>query len=146
MQAAHPYLCTTSVKNVVIKRYPGEIVPRLLYLGDWDNALDTERLVELNVRTVVTIHNEPSNMKLPPRFKHVRFSLADVSTEDISQYFAPTYDIIDAARAKRHGTDCCFVVLLLLLLLWYPCPAAFIFVPLRQKYLFVCMICFPHTH
>lgn len=103
VQAAHSYLCTTSVKNVVIKRYPGEIIPRLLYLGDWDNALDTERLVELNVRTVITIHNEPGNMKLPPRFKHVKFPLADVSTEDISQYFAPTYDIIDAARAKRQG-------------------------------------------
>ena len=31
-------------------RYPGEIVPKVLYLGDWEHAQQTERMDELNIR------------------------------------------------------------------------------------------------
>lgn len=55
IQAAYPFLCTASVKPNAIKRFPGEIVPGLLYLGDWDNARDVERLQELNIKTVVCV-------------------------------------------------------------------------------------------
>ncbi len=55
IRAAYPYLCTVSVKPNAIKRYPGEIIAGLLYLGDWDNARDVERLRELNIKTVVCV-------------------------------------------------------------------------------------------
>ena len=49
-QKAYPFLCTASVKNNATKRYPGEIVPKVLYLGDWQHAEAAERLDELNIR------------------------------------------------------------------------------------------------
>ena len=32
------------------RRYPGEIIPGLLYLGAWEHALDRARLQELNIQ------------------------------------------------------------------------------------------------
>lgn len=39
--------------------------------GDWANAEAGERLAELNIRRVVTIHNHPENLKskLAPHIK-----------------------------------------------------------------------------
>ncbi len=34
----------------MLLRYPGEIVPKVLYLGDWEHAQQTERMDELNIR------------------------------------------------------------------------------------------------
>ncbi len=58
---------------------------------------------QYTMRTQVTIHNQPENLKVPSTIKHLQFTLADVSTENISQFFAPTYDCIDEARSKGHG-------------------------------------------
>ncbi|EIE24571.1 phosphatases II [Coccomyxa subellipsoidea C-169] len=100
---AYPFLCSASVKNNAVKRYPGEIVPKVLYLGDWEHAQQTERMDELNIRRVITIHNNPENMQLPSRFKHLRLQLADVDTQDVSKFFAPTYTFIEEARAANEG-------------------------------------------
>ena len=52
---------------------------------------------------VVTIHNNPENMQLPGRFKHLRLQLADVDTQDVSKFFAPSYTFIEEARAANEG-------------------------------------------
>jgi dual specificity MAP kinase phosphatase len=38
-------------------------VPRLLYLGDWGHAEDVERLQDINVKNIVTIHNHPGRYR-----------------------------------------------------------------------------------
>jgi dual specificity MAP kinase phosphatase len=38
---------------------------RLLYLGDWSHAEALERHAELCIKAVVTIHNNPENLRLP---------------------------------------------------------------------------------
>ncbi len=68
-----------------------------------------EKLVaELAVRVVglarvLTIHNNPENLRLPARFQRLTFELADVDTQDISPFFAASYDFIEAARAAKEG-------------------------------------------
>ena len=44
-------------------------------------------------------------MKLPPRFRHLRFQLADVDTQNVTPYFNASYDFIEEARAAGHGGD-----------------------------------------
>jgi len=52
---------------------------------------------------VLTIHNNPENLRLPARFQRLTFELADVDTQDVSPFFAPSYDFIEGARAAREG-------------------------------------------
>ncbi len=52
---------------------------------------------------VITIHNNPENMKLPSRFKHLRFQLADVDTQDVSQFFDASYQFIEEGRGANEG-------------------------------------------
>ena len=50
LQRALPYICTASTKANTAKRFPSEIIPGLLYLGDWAHAEAVDRLSELNIR------------------------------------------------------------------------------------------------
>lgn len=59
-------------------------------------------LVALRFR-VLTIHNNPENLQLPPNFQRLQFQLADVDTQDCSPFFAPTFDFVEEARAAGHG-------------------------------------------
>ncbi len=52
---------------------------------------------------VVSIHNNPENLQLPAKYQRLQFSLADVDTQDISPFFAPSYDFIEEARAAGQG-------------------------------------------
>ncbi len=54
---------------------------------------------------VITIHNNPENMQLPAKFKHLRLQLADVDTQDISKFFATAYTFIEEARAANEGVQ-----------------------------------------
>ena len=47
--------------------------------------------------------HDAENMKLPPRFRHLRFQLADVDTQNVTPYFNASYDFIEEARAAGHG-------------------------------------------
>ncbi|KXZ47911.1 hypothetical protein GPECTOR_32g524 [Gonium pectorale] len=96
----YPFLCTPSVKQMSIKKYPSQIVPGLLYLGDWDNAADTERLEELRIRRILTIHNHPEKLRPPPGVRHLRQELPDIEDADIAGCFAEAFDFIDEAREK----------------------------------------------
>ena len=49
------------------------------------------------------MHNHPDNLKPAADCKHLKFSLADVDTEDISPLFAPSFDFIEGARKGGHG-------------------------------------------
>lgn len=55
---------------------------------------------------MLTIHNNPENLRLPARFQRLSFVLADVDTQDVSPFFAPSYDFIEAARAAGEGDPC----------------------------------------
>ena len=50
-----PFLCS----------YPSQL-ESFLYLGDWTSAEATERHAELGIGGVVTVHNNPANLRLPP--------------------------------------------------------------------------------
>ena len=52
---------------------------------------------------MITIHNNPENLALPPRFKHLRFQCADVDTVDASRFFAPAYAFIEEGRGAGEG-------------------------------------------
>ena len=56
-------------------------------------------------RRVITIHNNPENLALPARFRHLRFQAADVDTVDITQFFAPSYAFIEEGRAAGEGAQ-----------------------------------------
>ena len=185
------------------RRYPGEILPGLLYLGNWDHATDTERLQvgaccmprcclwrllpctrkafaatrvcglqqtaehgctmctavaarrllpacrllhceghvlgsqhglealrhcctdiasatarhhqgaaphlcsvhmqEIKVNNIITIHNNPENLKPAKGFGHLQIQLADLDTETISKHFSSSFDFIEQARSKGEG-------------------------------------------
>lgn len=46
----YPFLCTVSVKANSFKKYPSQILPGLLYLGDWAHAEAFDRLDEINIK------------------------------------------------------------------------------------------------
>lgn len=50
IQQQLPYLCSASVKANCSKRFPSQILPGLLYLGDWEHAESADRLNEINVK------------------------------------------------------------------------------------------------
>ncbi|MEW5317279.1 MAG: hypothetical protein WDW38_008590 [Sanguina aurantia] len=98
-----PFLCSASVATKSFKKYPSQIIPGLLYLGDWDHAAAVDRLEELGISRVVTVHNNPETLKLPSHFKHYRAELPDIESADISSLFNATYEFIEQARAKGQG-------------------------------------------
>ncbi|KAK9809657.1 hypothetical protein WJX73_001361 [Symbiochloris irregularis] len=103
LKEAFPFLCTASIKANASKRFPAAIVPGLLYLGGWDAAEDGERQQELNIRRIVTVHNNPENLRPGARIQHLRYSLADVDTEDIAALFSPCHQYIEQARSAKHA-------------------------------------------
>ena len=50
LQQKLPFICTPSTKANTAKRFPSEIIPGLLYLGDWAHAEAADRLSELNIK------------------------------------------------------------------------------------------------
>ncbi|EFJ44730.1 MAP kinase phosphatase 5 [Volvox carteri f. nagariensis] len=96
----YPSLCTPSVKAASIKRYPSQIIPGFLYLGDWDSATDFERLEELNIRRILTIHNHPERLRPPANIRHLRQQLPDVEDANISELFSQAYDFMDEGRER----------------------------------------------
>ncbi|GMH33326.1 hypothetical protein BSKO_01160 [Bryopsis sp. KO-2023] len=97
----YPFLCTPSLKPNSVKSYPSQIVPNLLYLGDLGHAASLERLSELNIKSVVTIHNHPERTKFPAEYRHLRLEMPDIEVADISQYFNAVYGLIEDARAAN---------------------------------------------
>lgn len=99
-----PHICTQSLKPNSARKYPSEILPGELYLGEWSHAQNTDRLSDINVRQVITVHNSPENLELPQNFKHLRIQLADVDTQNIAPYFNASYAFVEEGRAAGHAT------------------------------------------
>ncbi|KAL0049954.1 hypothetical protein WJX82_001575 [Trebouxia sp. C0006] len=99
----YPFLCTQSVKANATVGYPGEIIPDLLYLGNWEHAEDFSALKDLGVKRIISIHNNPENLQVPKGFQHLKMTVADVHTQDITPYFNPSYDYIEEARLANQG-------------------------------------------
>ena len=110
--------------------YPSQLAPHL-YLGDWSHAEAVDRLDELGVKRVVTIHNNPGeggegvrcasvlsgqtpypcpppptpteNLRLPSRFRRLAIELADVDTADIAPHLHPAHEVIEEGRLAGEG-------------------------------------------
>lgn len=99
----YPFLCTQSVKANATVGYPGEIIPDLLYLGNWEHAENLSALKDLGVKRIISIHNNPENLQVPKGFQHLKMTVADVHTQDITPYFNPSYDYIEEARLANQS-------------------------------------------
>ncbi|GBF91494.1 MAP kinase phosphatase [Raphidocelis subcapitata] len=104
LAAAYPFLVTASVKQGCFKHYPSMILPRWLFLGDWGDAEAAERLAELGVKRIVSIHNHPENLKPRAGVRHLKLELPDVETADISAHFNAAYEFIDEGRRLKQPT------------------------------------------
>eukprot|EP00877_Chromochloris_zofingiensis_P008595 jgi/Chrzof1/398/Cz01g14120.t1 len=102
-ESKYPFLGTPSVKANSIKKYPSLILSDFLYLGDWAHAEDTDRLAEIKIKRMITIHNHPDNLKPPTTIKHLKLELADVETADISKHFNQAYAFLEEARQANQG-------------------------------------------
>jgi len=104
LAAAFPFLCTASVRSGerARRRYPSMLEPGLC-LGDWEHAEAGDRLAELGVHCVVTIHNNPERMAPPPGARHLRIQLADVESEDIAPWLRQAHEFIEQGRRAGHG-------------------------------------------
>ena len=102
---AYPFLVTPSLKPGSVKAYPAELVPGALYLGGWEHAAAGDRLAELGITSLYTLHNAPDTLPTPACVRtHVRAQVADVESADISAHFGPAYDLIEATRAAGGAT------------------------------------------
>jgi len=63
-EAAYPFLVGQSLNAHRGLVYPSPVAKHL-YLGNWANAEDSEKLKHLGIRRVLTIHNDPQKLKLP---------------------------------------------------------------------------------
>jgi hypothetical protein len=61
-----------------------------------DHAKADNRLDDLNITHVVTIHTEPVTLK--KRFVQLFFNLADEAGADIAQHFEPMFEFVEDAR------------------------------------------------
>ncbi|KAL3135874.1 hypothetical protein ABBQ32_007430 [Trebouxia sp. C0010 RCD-2024] len=102
-EESYPFLCTQSVKAHATVTYPGEVIPGLLYLGNWEHAQNFAALKDLGVTRLISIHNNPENLKVPKGFHQLKMTVADVHTQDITPYFNPSYDFIEEARNSSQG-------------------------------------------
>lgn len=102
-EESYPFLCTQSVKAHAAVTYPGEIIPGLLYLGNWEHAQNFAALKDLGISRLISIHNNPENLKVPKGFQQLKMTVADVHTQDITPYFNPSYDFIEEARNSHQG-------------------------------------------
>ena len=55
------------------------------------------------MNNIITIHNNPENLKPAKGFGHLQIQLADLDTENISKHFSSSFDFIEQARSKGEG-------------------------------------------
>lgn len=63
-ERAYPFLVGQSLNAHRGLVYPSPVAPGV-FLGNWANAEDSEKLKHLGIGRVLTIHNEPNKIKLP---------------------------------------------------------------------------------
>lgn len=61
-----------------------------------------DSLKDLKIRRLLTIHNMPETLSAPSMIAHhMKAQLADVDTEDITQFFAKAISFIDSAKKAK---------------------------------------------
>jgi hypothetical protein len=65
VEKAFPFLVGQSLKPHRDLVYPSPVVDRSVFLGNWNSAADADKLAHLKISRLVTIHNEPKNLKFP---------------------------------------------------------------------------------
>jgi len=82
----YPFMCSKHKDKP--RRFPSEVLPGRIYLGDMKHAEDTAGLEELGVSFVISIYHErPKEMKLPRHIEWLYLELPDSERADISQLF-----------------------------------------------------------
>ena len=75
-KSKYPFLCSKHKSKP--RRYPSEILPGRLYLGDMKHAEDTEALETLGVSFIITIfHERPPKMRVPRTMDWLYLELPD---------------------------------------------------------------------
>uniref|UniRef100_A0A7S0Q8H9 protein-tyrosine-phosphatase n=1 Tax=Coccolithus braarudii TaxID=221442 RepID=A0A7S0Q8H9_9EUKA len=101
------FLCAKGGSRSAMKRlpsYPSCILPKLLYLGDIEDAAALPRLREhLNIKHAVTaLADPPDSLKASvseARVRHLWCNVRDVEGADIKEHFDASYAAIEKARA-----------------------------------------------
>lgn len=104
VEAVYPFLVTASTKAHRKLVYPSQIIAEKLYLGDWAAASDHEKLQQLRIKRIITIHNDPENLKVPAKMKHMKVTAADLPSTDLSCFFNATYEFIEEGAAGTGAT------------------------------------------
>jgi dual specificity MAP kinase phosphatase len=102
LKSSYPFLCSSSIKTNHQCRYPSQLDP-MLYIGDWSHSEAHDRLLDLGITAMITIHNNPERAAAPPGGRHLQVMMADVETAHIAPWFGPSFDFIEEARAAGHG-------------------------------------------
>ena len=102
--ALYPGLCTSVSRPRAAHRYPAEIVPGQLYLGDWQHAEDSDALDHLNIMAVLTIHQRPHDLRVSRQRTQLCITQDDTDTEAILPHISTAIDFIDKAKAKGVAT------------------------------------------
>eukprot|EP00271_Cylindrocystis_brebissonii_P009056 TRINITY_DN23659_c0_g1_i1.p1 TRINITY_DN23659_c0_g1~~TRINITY_DN23659_c0_g1_i1.p1 ORF type:complete len:523 (-),score=95.18 TRINITY_DN23659_c0_g1_i1:406-1974(-) len=102
--AAYPTLITRHTKKgPAIPRYPTEVVPGLLYLGDLEHAKAVSRLRELSITHLITAHTEELRLGSTAEeesFVRLFCDLSDEFDSDISRHFESCQDFIQTAKEQ----------------------------------------------
>lgn len=84
-------------------RYPSELIHGRLYLGDWSHAEDYESLDQLNIQSVITIHNRPTDIRYGGRRRHLPIEQEDTDTHAIRDHFPEAFAFIKEASLRGHA-------------------------------------------
>lgn len=100
----YPGLCSSFAKPRAAHRYPAELIPGHLYLGDWKHAEDSSALDQLNVGSLVTIHQRPQDLVVDKWRRQLKITQDDTDTDAILEHFAAAFAFIDAAKHARRAS------------------------------------------
>lgn len=100
----YPGLCTSISRPRAAHRYPAEVVPGELYLGDWQHAEDADALDHLNIMAVLTIHQRPRDLRVSRHRTQLAITQDDTDTEAILPHIPKAIDFIEKAREKGVAT------------------------------------------
>eukprot|EP00892_Ulva_mutabilis_P000251 jgi/Ulvmu1/10226/UM060_0026.1 len=99
-EAAYPFLVGQSLNAHRGLVYPSPVAPHL-FLGNWANAEDSEKLKDLRIGRVLTVHNDPQKLKLPGGIRHMSITAPDLPTTDIAKFFPAAYTFIEEAVSSE---------------------------------------------
>ena len=56
-----------------------------------------------NFASILTIHNNPANLKPPAGTKHLQIEMPDIDSADLTPWLRPAYEFIEEARSAGHS-------------------------------------------